>query len=308
MRKIIVILVLSAVVCLLYFFYKTVIKNSAENSSKIESIIENNIGTDSTGSTGATAGTNETSNTVTFTTKKDDTKIEELFIDGSAQHNYVDITGTEEEQKAVSQALHRKDNKEDRHDYLSGEQDKKDLKKFEKQFKTKRMNKDQLFSALMDAVYYNQIPKALALIKKGAPVNSQVKNSEFTPLFMAISNGNAKMVTMLLDNDASLDIYDSKGLTPIHRAITEANYTGKTLYPTNDIIEALLEYGADINIPTRKEQYTPLIMTALEHKANTMEYLLKSGANEELKDKKGITALEYAKQYKCTACLRLLIK
>ena len=293
MRKIIIILVFSAVAGLLYFFYKTIIRNSADNSSKIESIIENNIGNTSAGTAGS-----ESSNTITFTTKKDDTKIEELFIDGSAQHNYVDITGTEEEQKAVSQVLQKRENKENRHDYLSGEQDKKDLKKFEQQFKTKKMNKDQLFSALMDAVYYNQIPKALALIKKGAPVNSQVRNSEFTPLFMAISNGNAKMVTMLLDNGASLDIYDSKGLTPIHRAITEANYTGKTPF---------LEYGADINIPTRRERYTPLIMTALEHKANTMEYLLKSGANEGLKDKKGVNALDYAKQYKCTACLRLLI-
>lgn len=301
MRSIIIMLVISAVAGILFFFYKTIIKNGSANSSKIESVLKNDIGS-------GTPSGSKNNDTITFTTQKDDKQIEELFIDGSAQHNYVDITGTEEEQKAATEALRRKEeNTEDRHNYMSQEQDKKAFKKFEKQFKNKKMNQDQLFSTLMDAVYYNQIPKALALIKRGAQVNPQVKNSEFAPLFMAISNGNVQMVIMLLDNGASLDIYDGKGLTPIHRAITEANYTGKTPYPTNEIIEALLEYGADINIPTRREQYTPLIMTALEHKANTMEYLLKSGANEKLKDKKGLNALDYAKQYKCTACLRLLI-
>ena len=169
------------------------------------------------------------------------------------------------------------------------------------------MTQDELFSELMDAVYFDDIPKALALIKKGASVNPQNDNADFTPIFMALSNGSEDMLRMLLDKGASFEIYDGKGLTPIHRIITQVDYTGSEPYPANKLIETLLEYGADINRPTKNEGLTPLMTSAQEHKSRIMKYLLESGANDELRDKKGFTALDYAKQYECTACLKLLL-
>lgn len=43
MRKILVIAVIAALACLITFFYKTIIKNGADNSSKIESLLDNDV-------------------------------------------------------------------------------------------------------------------------------------------------------------------------------------------------------------------------------------------------------------------------
>lgn len=169
------------------------------------------------------------------------------------------------------------------------------------------MTKDELFSELMDAVYFDDIPKAMALINRGAPLNSPEKNTSFTPIFMAISNGSEDMLRMLIEQGASMDIYDDKGYAPIHRAVTGENYTASAPYPANAMIQVLLEYGADINQGTQKEGMTPLMITAQEHKGNIMSFLIDSGANEELTDNNQRTALDYAKSYDCTSCIRILL-
>lgn len=43
MRKIIIIMLIAVVAGLLTFFYKTMIKNGADNSSRIESLLQNDI-------------------------------------------------------------------------------------------------------------------------------------------------------------------------------------------------------------------------------------------------------------------------
>ena len=159
----------------------------------------------------------------------------------------------------------------------------------------------------MDAVYFDELPKALALISKGAPVNSPERNTEFTPVFMAISNGSENMLRMLIEQGASIEIYDDKGYAPIHRAVTGENYTASAPYPAETMIEVLLEYGGDVNYPTKKEGATPLMISAQEHKANIMRFLIDSGANEEIKDKQQQTALDYAKNFECTSCMRILL-
>lgn len=229
--------------------------------------------------------------------------IEELFIDGSAQHNYVDITGGAAPAGKKAAAAP----KEDKRKYFSNEKHQKQFIDFDNQYRKRKMSKDELFSELMDAVYFDDLPKALALINRGAPVDSPERNTEFTPVFMAISNGSENMLRMLIEQGASIEIYDDKGYAPIHRAVTGENYTASAPYPAENIIEVLLEYGGDVNYPTKKEGATPLMISAQEHKANIMRFLIDSGANDEIKDKQQHTALDYAKNYECTSCMRILL-
>lgn len=319
MRTILKIVIALCAVGVLWGFWNTLIKSGGERSAAVDDLINTQISSKETaeGQTEAAPEEGQTEQqsqpgeeekpqyNYTFSGSSDEknNNIEELFIDGSAQHNYVDITGgaVSTGKKAAAKP------KEDKRKYFSNEKHQKQFIDFDNQYRKRKMSKDELFSELMDAVYFDDLPKALALINRGAPVNSPERNTEFTPVFMAISNGSENMLRMLIEQGASIEIYDDKGYAPIHRAVTGENYTASAPYPAENIIEVLLEYGGDVNYPTKKEGATPLMISAQEHKANIMRFLIDSGANDEIKDKQQRTALDYAKNYECTSCMRILL-
>lgn len=320
MRTILKIVILLCAVGVLWGFWNTLIKSGGERSSAMDDLINTKIASTAVQENNAEATPKETENAqnnqteekeeqqynYTFSGSSDEKNdnIEELFIDGSAQHNYVDITG------GTAAAAGKKTSaatKEDKRKYFLKEKQQKQFIDFDNQYRKRKMSKDELFSELMDAVYFDELPKALALINRGAPVNSPERNTEFTPVFMAISNGSENMLRMLIEQGASIEIYDDKGYAPIHRAVTGEDYTASAPYPAERIIEVLLEYGGDVNYPTKKEGATPLMISAQEHKANIMNFLIDSGANDEIKDKQQHTALDYAKNYECTSCMRILL-
>ena len=319
MRTILKIVIALCAVGVLWGFWNTLIKSGGERSATVDDLINTQISSKETaeGQTKAAPEEGQTEQqsqpgeeekpqyNYTFSGSSDEknNNIEELFIDGSAQHNYVDITGgaVSTGKKAAAAP------KEDKRKYFSNEKHQKQFIDFDNQYRKRKMSKDELFSELMDAVYFDDLPKALALINRGAPVNSPERNTEFTPVFMAISNGSENMLRMLIEQGASIEIYDDKGYAPIHRAVTGEDYTASAPYPAENIIEVLLEYGGDVNYPTKKEGATPLMISAQEHKANIMRFLIDSGANDEIKDKQQHTALDYAKNYECTSCMRILL-
>ncbi|WP_428047449.1 ankyrin repeat domain-containing protein [Candidatus Proelusimicrobium excrementi] len=319
MRTILKIVIALCAVGVLWGFWNTLIKSGGERSAAVDDLINTQISSKETaeGQTEAAPEEGQTEQqsqpgeeekpqyNYTFSGSSDEknNNIEELFIDGSAQHNYVDITGGAAPAGKKAAAAP----KEDKRKYFSNEKHQKQFIDFDNQYRKRKMSKDELFSELMDAVYFDDLPKALALINRGAPVDSPERNTEFTPVFMAISNGSENMLRMLIEQGASIEIYDDKGYAPIHRAVTGENYTASAPYPAENIIEVLLEYGGDVNYPTKKEGATPLMISAQEHKANIMRFLIDSGANDEIKDKQQHTALDYAKNYECTSCMRILL-
>lgn len=319
MRTILKIVIALCAVGVLWGFWNTLIKSGGERSAAVDDLINTQISSKETAESQTEAepedGQTEQQSqpgeeekpqyNYTFSGSSDENNnnIEELFIDGSAQHNYVDITGGAAPAGKKAAAAP----KEDKRKYFSNEKHQKQFIDFDNQYRKRKMSKDELFSELMDAVYFDDLPKALALINRGAPVDSPERNTEFTPVFMAISNGSENMLRMLIEQGASIEIYDDKGYAPIHRAVTGENYTASAPYPAENIIEVLLEYGGDVNYPTKKEGATPLMISAQEHKANIMRFLIDSGANDEIKDKQQHTALDYAKNYECTSCMRILL-
>ena len=241
--------------------------------------------------------------------KSYETEISESGSDAGRDISFNDTDSSSAESKAAApQTLALSNKKEDKRKYFSEEEEKEQIIAFENEYRSRKMTKDELFSELMDAVYFDDIPKVTALIKRGAPINSPEKNTSFTPVFMAISNGNAMMLRQLIEKGAALNIYDDKGYTPIHRAVTAENYTSSEPYPADDIIQVLLEYGTDINQGTLKEGATPLMIAAREYKPDVLTFLLDSGANQELTDINNHTALDYAKAYGCTYCIRILLE
>jgi ankyrin repeat protein len=78
-------------------------------------------------------------------------------------------------------------------------------------------------------------------------------------------------------------------------------------YNDSNAIKALLERGANINTIDSKSSYTPLMAAALECKINAVGYLLIRGANPNIKNKNGRTALHLSIINKCPEILKDLI-
>jgi ankyrin repeat protein len=135
---------------------------------------------------------------------------------------------------------------------------------------------------LYKAVYYNNVDLVVSLIKQGADVNEKNKacdqkdeNAELhersaTPLFAAIWNSDFKMVHILLNNGARVNVnapFYGYG-TPLHCAIGKRN---------PEIVRILLKYGAEPNSISPSDG-TPLHSAISGDNPEIVRMLLKHGA------------------------------
>ena len=128
-----------------------------------------------------------------------------------------------------------------------------------------------------------------AAIDKGADSNE--RSSGFTALIGAAAyNKDPKVVTVLLEAGADIEARDS-----VHGGT--ALLWAATFNSNPDVISALLKAGANVNAQNTLEGRTALIWAAEEgaNPADKIMILLKAGADSKVKDKSGMTALDYAK-------------
>ncbi|MDD5424979.1 MAG: ankyrin repeat domain-containing protein [candidate division Zixibacteria bacterium] len=115
----------------------------------------------------------------------------------------------------------------------------------------------------------------------------------------AINGGDLARVKNLLNQDPSLlNVKFSSGLTPLNLA----SYRGKT-----DIVEALLDMGADMNIGDN-ENSKPMHNAAVGGHLPVIELLLARGADIDNRDDNGITPFLFACNYRQLETARYLIE
>ena len=73
-----------------------------------------------------------------------------------------------------------------------------------------------------------------------------------------------------------------------------------------DLIQLLLEYGANINVQDRNNGFTPLMYAAKFNNRDLCDFILASGADKSITNKNGKTATELAKIDQCWASLLAL--
>ncbi|KAH1396970.1 hypothetical protein KXX51_007879, partial [Aspergillus fumigatus] len=118
------------------------------------------------------------------------------------------------------------------------------------------------------------------------------------------------IIQMLLDNGADVNLEGGPNGNAFQAAVENSD---------QDIVELLLAHGANINMMIGGEKYTALQevarrglepMTALhqaakEGQAGVVALLLRKGANPNIRDQRGFTALDWAKK-KFTEVVRVL--
>lgn len=139
------------------------------------------------------------------------------------------------------------------------------------------------------------------LLEHGAIPNSSQVYTE-TPLHIAAALGSSEIISHLLDHNAAVDVqcgFDK--VTPLHLAAGEGDPI---------CCQLLITKGqASVECRNHKQQ-TPLHLAALSQCAETMELLLKAGANPNAMDIDGRTPLHSSivKATRTCDCVRLLLK
>ena len=120
------------------------------------------------------------------------------------------------------------------------------------------------------------------LIQAGANIEA-TDHTLFTPLHVASQNGYPQMVKLLLSENARCDPRDHIEATPLHYAV-------QSIYPGFDI---LIKKGADIHASDLSGA-TPLHWAAKSGHSPIVQCLIRAGANPEVIDQFGATAMQYA--------------
>jgi len=149
---------------------------------------------------------------------------------------------------------------------------------------------------LCTASRYNSPEHAEMLIHKGAGVNCLCRNDE-PVLNLAIRFDSAEIVKLLVDNGSKFQKRDiNSGDTPLHEAAAGGN---------PEIFKYLVKKGADINV--KNSDGDSPIHKASGHSLEIASFLIESGVNVNIKNKHGETPLHLAAKSRNAVTIEYLI-
>ncbi len=171
---------------------------------------------------------------------------------------------------------------------------------------------------------------AKLLVEYGANVNAKIKKSGDTPLAIAVYMNNLDIVNYLISKGANKFVLNNNQETLLsyttgHENVTmakfliengldvnEKNINQETVVlqsffkwqacsgnPSFELAQLFIDYGADINAQNNSGSVA-IHCAALTGNLNSIKFLLKRGANINIRDKEGLSALDYAMKYDLT--------
>lgn len=158
-------------------------------------------------------------------------------------------------------------------------------------------NESEQFTALIAAARAGQADIAALLLEAGAAVD-QTDRSGNSALAFALAGDEATIVEQLLAAGADPAQQDGNG-TPLLYRTAQANQT--------TLMQYLLDAGANPNQPRPADQRTPLMAAAAHEDGVAVDRLLVAGADPNLQDNTGHTALHVALQQKNQTLLEALL-
>lgn len=107
-----------------------------------------------------------------------------------------------------------------------------------------------------------------------------------SPLHYATEENNHKIIELLLDNEARVDTTRLGSFTPLHHSASHCNQF--------ELTKRIVAAGANLNLPTKAKQFTPLNLAVTNNCSATVEFLASNGANLDWQTVNGATALHSA--------------
>jgi len=158
-------------------------------------------------------------------------------------------------------------------------------------------NTPLMIASVGNAYLPNNTPMVEALLNAGATVDLLDARGR-SALHRASAEPKPDAVRLLLEHHAKPNLRATDGSTPLIQAVTFSRYV---------VAQQLLKHGADVN-RTGANETTPLMIAAETSKetGRFTKLLLEHGAKRGLKDSKGRTALDRAKESKNAAAVELL--
>jgi len=141
---------------------------------------------------------------------------------------------------------------------------------------------------IVQAAMAQDAAKVIALLAGGADVNAKGKYSGWTPLMLAARKGDIKLLKFLLSNGADVN---AKSDVQNRTSLMEAVRNRKT-----QAVKALLAANPDLDAADW-EGYTVLMFAAVSGQREVVDALLDHGADVNLKNKVGSSALKMASGY-----------
>ena len=154
-------------------------------------------------------------------------------------------------------------------------------------------------SLLHTAVMYDRIDIAKELLNSGGnrSINAKTSKSKSTPLHLAVlacAKGSKEMVKMLLENDASPNMLDKSGCSPLHVAITVKN---------TEIVELLVQ-SKKCNLGIKNIDGKTALDTALEDNQFEISKILSKEMQNILHDNEQSRAKNNQKENECVICFK----
>ena len=122
-------------------------------------------------------------------------------------------------------------------------------------------------------------------IENKADVDARTGNCHCTLLIVASKYGHTNAVNVLLQYGANVALTDKSGRTALHFAAGSSDNSC-------EILRCLIENGADID-KGRNDNQTPLMIAAQKGHVSVATFLIEHGANVDLQDENGNTALHH---------------
>ncbi|WP_353273965.1 ankyrin repeat domain-containing protein [Wolbachia endosymbiont (group A) of Ennomos erosarius] len=108
------------------------------------------------------------------------------------------------------------------------------------------------------------------------------KAEEYTLLYLAAKRGHTKIVKILIEKGANVNVIGKGGLTPLYWAVQE----GRT-----EIVKILIAKGAKVDA-AGKDGFTPLHWAVQKGRAEMVKILIENGADHLIKDVYGCTPMD----------------